>query len=56
MVQRVDISKGKKVQSVINISAGRDAPTPTRSNGYKGTISMPIYNEHTCVYWLHKPQ
>lgn len=39
----MDISEGKKIQTVINNSASRDAPTPTRSNSYKGTASMPIY-------------
>lgn len=39
----MDISKGKKIQTVINNSADRDAPTSTRSNSFEGTISMPIY-------------
>lgn len=39
----MDICKGKKVQTLINNSAGRDASTSTRSNSYEGTISMPIY-------------
>jgi hypothetical protein len=39
----MDISQGKKIQTVINNSADHDAPTSTRSNSFDGTISMPIY-------------
>lgn len=39
----MDISKGKKIQTVINSSADRDASTSTRPDNYEGTISMTIY-------------
>jgi hypothetical protein len=53
----MDISEGKKIQTVINNSASRDASTSTRSNSYEGTISMSIYNTEKCyVYWLHLPE
>jgi len=39
----MDFCKSKKIQTVINISTDRDAPTSIRSNSYEGTISMPIY-------------
>ena len=39
----MDISQGKKIQTVINNSTDHDAPTSTRSNSFEGTISMPIY-------------
>jgi len=53
----MDISEGKKIQTVINSSASRDASTSTRSNSLEGTISMSIYNTEKCyVYWLHLPE
>jgi len=53
----MDISKGKKIQTVINNSASRDVDASTRSNSFEGTISMSIYNTEKCyVYWLHLPE
>ena len=39
----MDFCESKKIQTVINNSASRDASTSTRSNSYEGTASMPIY-------------
>ena len=53
----MDISEGKKIQTVINNNASRDVDASTRSNSYEGTISMSIYNTEKCyVYWLHLPE
>jgi len=52
----MDISKGKKIQTVINNSASRDVDASTDSNDLQGIISMSIYSGYTYVYWLHLPE
>jgi len=39
----MDFCEGKKILTVINNSADRDASTSIHSNSYEGTASMPIY-------------
>lgn len=41
---------------MINIGASRDVDASTDSNDLQGIISMPIYSNHTYVYWLHLPE
>lgn len=52
----MDFSKSSKIQNCINKDAGRDVDASTDSNDLQGIISMSIYSNHTCVYWLHLPE